>query len=138
MIRYMLDTNIVSYLLRNRPAGVREHLSNLKEDEEACISVITEAEILYGLAKRPQAAQLQKTLYALLANLVIIPWDSSAAVEYAELRAQSEKAGRNVGNLDMLIAAHAIAERAVLVTNEKAFSNLQGDFKIVNWADDAE
>ncbi len=90
-----------------------------------------------GLAKRPLAVQLGKSAHALLANLVIVPWDSAAA-EYAEFRASNEKVGRNIGNLDMLITAHAIAERAVLVTNERAFAGLEGKLIVCNWADDAE
>jgi len=138
MTRYMLDTNIVSYIVRNRSANARRQLSNLKEDEEACISVITEAELLYGLAKRPQAGQLQKSVHAMLAKFDILPWNSLAAAEYAGLRARNESTGRSLGNLDMLIAAQAIAEGVVLVTNEKAFAGIQGGLSICNWADDVK
>ncbi len=133
MTRYMLDTNIVSYLAKGTYPRIRQHLSDLRDDEEACISAITEAELLYSLARRPQAVHLHRAIHALLANLVILPWTSTAPSTYAELRARNEALGVTVGNLDLLIAAHALAEAAILVTNDKDFSQLSGHPKLVNW-----
>ncbi len=129
----MLDTNTVSYLAREKSPKLRRHFLALKEDEEACISVITEAELLYGLARRPEAVHLHRTIHSLLANLVVLPWTSGAAAHYGQLRAANETRGITIGNLDLLIAAHAIAEGAILITSDKAFSRLAGPLRLANW-----
>ena len=100
------------------------------------LSAITEGEIFYGLAKRPAAQRVADFMMAALAGLKVLPWSSEAAHVYGRLRAKNESLGIAVGGLDMLIAAHAIAEEAVLVTNDGAFSRLVGGPVTVNWADD--
>jgi tRNA(fMet)-specific endonuclease VapC len=132
----MLDINMISYIARNRSPQARMLLKGAAADAFVCISTITEAEILYGLAKRPEAHQVALSMRAALATLKVLPWTSEAADQYGVLRVRNEGVGIAVGSLDMLIAAHALAEGAVLVTNDGALSRLHGGPETVNWADD--
>ena len=136
MTRFMLDTNMISYIARNRFAAARVRLVEAQKLSEVYVSVITEAEILYGLAKRPEAHQVAHFMHAVLTGLKVLPWNSEEAAVYAELRARNESLGIAVGGLDMLIAAHAIAAGAVLVTNDAALSKLAGGPVTENWAED--
>jgi len=132
----MLDTNTVSYIARNRSPAARVRLEEAQDISPVYVSAITEGEILYGLAKRPAAHQVAHYMHAALAGLKVLPWNSEAALIYGSLRAKNESLGIAIGGLDMLIAAHAIAEGAVLVTNDGAISRLAGGPDTVNWADD--
>lgn len=117
--RVMLDTNIASYLIRSGNAALR---SRLRAFPLALVSVsaITEAELLYGLARRPDASSLRIAVEGFLRHVDIAPWDSAAAAAYGTLRAVLEARGTPLGNLDTLIAAHALATDSVLITNDKA------------------
>jgi tRNA(fMet)-specific endonuclease VapC len=131
---YMIDTNTVSYIINGKSPASRARLINLQPGEVACISVITEAEIQYGLAKNPNATVLRSALEGFFAKIQILPWGREEAQTYGGLRAKQEKAGKPLGNLDMLIAAHAISVRAILVTNDRAFSHLSGLTATAKWA----
>lgn len=132
----MLDTNMVSYIARGRSPAARSRLLGLNVDETACISTITEAEVRFGLAKRPQATALKQLMQRFLANINILPWESAAADAYAQLRTSLEATGQTLGSMDLLIAAHAMATGAVLVTNDSALSQLKGLRPTQNWASD--
>ncbi len=132
----MLDTNTISYIARNRSAAARVRLEEAQELAEVYLSVISEGEILYGLAKRPEAHQVAHFMHAALVGLKVLPWDSEVSAVYGQLRARNERLGIAIGSLDMLIAAHAIALDAVLVTSDGAFSKLAGGPVTVNWTDD--
>jgi tRNA(fMet)-specific endonuclease VapC len=132
----MLDTNTVSYIARNRSPEARRRFKEAERDSPVYVSAITEAEIRYGLAKRPQARAVSETMQEILQQLTILPWTSEEACAYGLLRARNESLGIAVGGLDMLIAAHAIAVGAVLVTNDGALSKLAGGPVTENWADD--
>jgi tRNA(fMet)-specific endonuclease VapC len=132
----MLDTNTVSYIVRNRSPAARMRLEDAQDISPVYVSAITEGEILFGLAKRPAAHQVAHFMHAALAGLKVLPWNSQAAAAYGKLRARNESLGIAVGSLDMLIAAHAVAEDAVLVTNDGAIAKLEGGPVTVNWADD--
>ena len=126
MKHYMLDTNMVSHLLKAHPAVVNRVVS--APMAALCISAITEGEIFFGLAKRPQAKRLQRAVQELLRRVDVFPWDSAAAECYGTLRAGMERHGLILAPLDLLIAAHASAVGAVLVMDDQAFcqvSNLQ-------------
>lgn len=133
---FMLDTNTVSYVIRNKSVLARKKLAALSGNDTPCISAITEGEIRYGLAKATASPLLTAAVEAFLAKILILPWDSAAALSYGRLRAQQEKSGKPLGNLDMLIAAHAIAVGATLVTNDKAFSHVKDLPAPANWATD--
>jgi tRNA(fMet)-specific endonuclease VapC len=134
--RYMLDTNTVSYIIKGKSPASRTKLAELKHGEIACISATTEAEIEYGLAKSPNAELLRSAVEGFLAKIQILPWGSEEARAYGGLRAEQEAAGKPLGNLDMLIAAHAISVGAILVTNDKAFLQVSTLPATVNWAKD--
>ncbi len=133
---YLLDTNTISYIARGRSAVARARLEALLPEDTVCISSITEAEIRYGMAKRPEAHALRAAVEGLLFKLRVLPWGSGEAAAYGDLRADLETKGISLAAMDMLIAAHAIAEGAVLVTNDKAFSAVEGLHAVENWAPD--
>ncbi|HEV2365737.1 MAG TPA: PIN domain-containing protein [Caulobacteraceae bacterium] len=124
MSRYMLDANAISASVRGL-GGVRARM-RATAPADLTASAIAEAEVLYGLARRPEARRLGEAVRAVLEALTILPWTSAAAEAYGPLRAGLEQAGRSIGALDMLIAAHAIAEEAVLVTSDKGFGRIPG------------
>lgn|SRR6187402_553363 len=132
----MLDTNMVSYIARGRSSAARKRLLHLKDGEICCISAITEAEIHYGLAKRPEATALKALMEGFLASIRVLPWGRNEARTYGLLRAQLEASGVTLGNMDMMIAAHAVEIEATLVTNDKAFAKVDRLHAIANWASD--
>ena len=115
---YMLDTNTASYIIKGEPVVVREHLLEVPM-ASVCISSITQAELLRGVAKKPEAKRLPIAVKEFLIRVEIMPWDSDAAEAYAQLRTSCESEGTPLGTMDMLIAAHSIAVGAILVTNEQ-------------------
>jgi len=131
MIRYLLDTNAFSNAVRGRHSDFNDHFAAIPL-ERVAVSVITEAELLFGLAKRPEAHHLARSVRTLLGRITILPWTSHAAKEYAELRRDLESQGKPLGSMDMMIAAHALAEDAVLVTNDAAFHRIR-HLKIEDW-----
>jgi tRNA(fMet)-specific endonuclease VapC len=133
---YMLDTNMVSYIAKGHSKAARARMLNLKEDEAVCISVMTEAEILYGLSKRPEAVTLRERMEWFVASIKVLPWASNEAKAYGTLRAKLESTGKTLENMDMQIAAHAIAAGAVLVTKDKAYAQVDDLHGTVNWATD--
>jgi tRNA(fMet)-specific endonuclease VapC len=86
---------------------------------------VTEAELRFGVARRPEAKQLRIAVEEFLLRVTVLPWDSRAAVEYGDLRAALERAGTPIGNLDLMIAAQALAAEAVLVTHDAALRRIK-------------
>lgn len=123
--RFMLDTNIASFIVKGANEGLKAKL-RAYPIADVCVSSITEGELLFGLAKRPEARAIKKAVHELLQLVEVLPWDSNAAEAYGALRASLEQQGRPLGNLDTLIAAHAIATGSVLVTNDKALMRTPG------------
>jgi tRNA(fMet)-specific endonuclease VapC len=131
MIRYMLDTNIVSCLLREQPAVTKRVVA--KQMSDLCISVITEAELLFGLAKRPEAKKLHLAVSELLKRVEVLPWDSEAAECYGNVRATLERSGTTIAPLDLLIGCHAQSLKLVLVTNDQVFAFMP-ELEIEDWS----
>jgi tRNA(fMet)-specific endonuclease VapC len=121
-IRYQLDTNIASFVIRDEPLVTRRF--NSIKSEQIFISVITEAELLFGIARKPQATRLQKSIQGFLSGIKIADWNSAAAKHFAEERAMLERSGALLNDIDMMIAAHALAEDAILITNDVAFRRI--------------
>jgi tRNA(fMet)-specific endonuclease VapC len=130
MTRLMLDTNTVSGLLKGQP-NVATRLKAAAA-ENVCLSVVTEAELLFGVAKRPDAAKLRIAVDELLAAIDVLPWTSATARRYGILRTELERRGRPLGALDMMIAAHAAEHDMTLVTNDRAFGAVLG-LRIEDW-----
>ena len=133
--RYLLDTNTASYAIKGNIPRVRERLHKVASSDIA-ISAITEAELRFGLAKFPEATRLKVVVEEFLRFAEIRAWDSSAARHYAVVRAAAERDGRPIGSLDMMIAAHALALEAVLVTGDRVFRRIAG-LKIEDWSNPA-
>jgi tRNA(fMet)-specific endonuclease VapC len=129
--RFMLDTNIVSHFIK----GARKICDKVISVPmpELSISAITEGELLFGLAKKPDAKQLQDLVHEFLIRVDVLPWDSDVAECYGNLRAEMQKKGKILGNLDMLIASHALALDLILISNDQAFSQVDG-LKIEDWS----
>lgn len=118
MSQYMLDTNTVSQLLRGNPAIVSEVQS--VPMTALCISAITEAELQYGLAKRPHAHELRALVEEFLKRVDTLSWDSQAVEMYERIRAEAEASGKTPVALDLLIAANGVSTEAVVVTSDQA------------------
>jgi tRNA(fMet)-specific endonuclease VapC len=132
---YLLDTNKVGYIVTGKSRAARETMTALTHDDMGCISTISEAEIQYGLAKRPNATEFRSLMDGFLASVRILPSNRDEAYHYGLVRATLQNAGTPLGGLDM-IAAHAVAIGAVLVTNDKAFGHVEDLYATVNWATD--
>lgn len=122
-MRYMLDTNTVSDLLKGGEMIARLQTSPVAD---VCISAVTEGELLFGLAKRPGATRLHTAVREFLRHVESVAWDSDAAACYGTLRANMTSTGKALGPLDMMIAAHAMANGLTLVTRDRAFSMIPG------------
>ena len=129
-MRYMLDTDIASYLIRGDHPEVTTKFTELFED--CVMSSITAAELLYGAKKRNNRMLTQK-VQALCSLMTIISWNEEAANAYAKLRVELETSGTPIGNMDMLIAASAIAEDVALVTNNTEHFSRIPSLKTENW-----
>lgn len=130
MKRYMLDTNTVSFLLREHPAVIKRVTQ--EPMAELCISSVTEGEMLFGLAKRPEAKRLHRAVMEFLLRVEVLPWDSVAAAIYGTTRADLEKRGKIIAPLDLMIASHALSLKLVLVTNDGSFLQMEG-LELEDW-----
>jgi tRNA(fMet)-specific endonuclease VapC len=128
---YLLDTMIASYILKGNSPEVDRHLLEVGTSQLA-ISTVTEAELRYGAALVPEAERLHSMIEDFFLRVAILPWDSNAARHYGPLRSLLERKGRPMGNLDTMIAAHALATGATLVTNDRAFSRIK-KLEIEDW-----
>ncbi|HKR29651.1 MAG TPA: type II toxin-antitoxin system VapC family toxin [Terriglobales bacterium] len=130
-MRYLLDTNIISDLVRNPQGQIAKHIEKVGE-ERVCTSIIVAAELRYGSAKK-NSTRLTAQLEEILRAIDVLPLQSPADVTYGLLRAQLEQAGKMIGANDLLIAAQALALGHVLVTdNEREFRRVDG-LKCENW-----
>jgi tRNA(fMet)-specific endonuclease VapC len=132
---HMLDTDTASYIIKGRPAGVEAKLAAL-EPSLVCISVITRAELLYGLKRLPPAHRLHIGVRRFLRIVRVLSWDAEAADFYADIRHELASTGQIIGELDMMIAAHSLAAAAVLVTNNtRHFERIPAPLILQNWCE---
>ena len=131
MTRYMLDTNIVSDLIRNPQGRAARQIGKVGEDN-ICTSIIVAAELRYGCAKSG-SKRLLKAVEDLLAEINVLPFDVPADAEYGAIRSKLEVTGKPVGGNDLLIAAHAYTTGAIIVTaNIADFKRIPG-LNVENW-----
>jgi tRNA(fMet)-specific endonuclease VapC len=130
-VRYLLDTNTASNVIKGNFPHVRERLLKVPMAEVG-ISVITEAELRFGVARKPAAVGLKTVVEEFLLRVETLPWDSEAAQQYGQIRGALERVGQPMGNLDMMIAAHALAAQVVLVTHNHVFRQVK-QLKIEDW-----
>ena len=128
---YLLDTNVASYVIKGNIPQVRQRLVKVPLASVA-ISVVTEAELRFGVARTPEAARLKIAVEEFLLRINVSPWDSEAAKQYAHVRSALEVSGEPMGNLDLMIAAHALSIQAVLVTNDRVFRRVK-QLQIEDW-----
>ena len=127
---YMLDTDTVSLIVRNNSSVIKNLINH--EDDEICISAITYAELYYGLVKKG-SEKLFLEVSTIVRKLSIVDFDSAQAELYGKMRAELEKSGTPLGDMDMLIAAAALSQNAVLIShNTKHFSKIK-NIKIEDW-----
>ena len=133
-MKYMLDTNICIYAMKNKPEKV---LQRLKEEinEGVCISSITLAELEYGMKYSSNPAKNEQALLRFLVPLSVLPFGAAAAAEYGEIRMFLQKQGTPIGPLDMLIAGHAKVEGITLVTNNVREFERVPLLEIENWVE---
>ena len=130
-MRFLLDTNIVSDLVRNPHGRVAGRIAEIGE-ARVCTSIIVAAELRYGAAKRA-SARLSAQLAAVLGALDILALEPPADAVYGELRTCLERTGKPIGGNDLMIAAHALALRHTVVTdNERDFSRIE-KLTVENW-----
>lgn len=131
MTRYLLDTNILSPVISD-PQGVLARRILAEPSENICTSIIVAAELRFGAAKKG-SVRLAQRVTELLSVLDVLPWLAPADAQYATIRAQLEMTGTPIGANDLLIAAHALTQDMILVTdNVREFACILG-LKVENW-----
>jgi tRNA(fMet)-specific endonuclease VapC len=133
MIKYMLDTNICIYIIKQKPKNVIERFRQAQVSEIG-VSSITLSELEYGVMKSTKPEQNKLALAQFIAPIEISAYDDVAAQHYGVIRAHLERQGTPIGSLDMLIAAHALSQNSVLITNNESEFKRVSNLKIENWA----
>jgi len=131
-LRYMLDTNIVSHIMQGRDGALLARLSQVAIGQ-VVISSVTLAELEYGLHRKGQPVRLKNALFQVLLRMDVLPWDEEVARCYGALCNQLETQGINLSDFDMMIAAHAQAVKATLVSRDKAFSQIAEGLTLEVW-----
>ena len=132
MLKYLLDTNIVIYTIKNRPAAVREIFK--RHAGQMAISTVTLGELIYGAERSSQPERNLADIEGFAARLAVLPFDEPAAAHFGQGRAELYRSGKPIGPYDMMIAGHARALGLILVTNNvREFERVPG-VRIENWA----
>ena len=129
---YLLDTNIASHVIKGDLPMVRARLAAVPMRDVA-VSVVTQAELLYGVAKRGYPEGLATRVREFLVRVTVLPWTPDVAVVYGDLRASCEAAGIVLAPMDMMIAAHAKAMNAILVTRDRVFGLVPDGLRLEDW-----
>lgn len=133
MPRYMLDTDTCSYIMKRSHPIVLKRLRAVPVSD-VCMSVVTKAELLYGVEVSPRRAQDAAALAAFLPYVETVVFDDDAAIHYAHIRADLKKRGALIGANDLFVAAHARALGLVLVTNNTTEFERVSGLTVENWA----
>lgn len=131
MLKYMLDTNIAIYIVKNRPDGVREIFNS--RSGQACMSSVCLMELVYGAEKSAEPARNLRVIEGFSARLEVLPYDDLAAIHTGQIRAELVKRGKPIGPYDQMIAGHARSKGLILITNNtKEFKQVPG-LRLDNW-----
>jgi tRNA(fMet)-specific endonuclease VapC len=132
MLKYLLDTNILIYTIKNRPPRVRELFN--RHADQLSISTVTLGELIYGAESSQQPERNLAVVEGMAARLEVLPFDADAAVHFGQIRAELRRGGRPIGPYDTMIAGHARSRGLVLVTNNlREFERVPG-LRLENWA----
>jgi len=131
-VKYLIDSNICVYIINNRVEGSSEWIK-AAGIENVMISSITVAELEYGLAKSSKYEQTQQALYKFLSGFDVVDFDMTCAQAYGMLRADLQRKGTPIGNMDMLIGATALAKNLTLITNNEDEFRRISNLNIENW-----
>jgi tRNA(fMet)-specific endonuclease VapC len=131
-MKYMLDTNICIYIIKKKPVQVIQALQK-KKIGDICISTITLAELEYGVEKSLNKVQNQLALTEFLAPIEVLNFSDKAAIHFGSIRAHLENIGKIIGPFDLQIAAHALSENLIFVTNNTKEFKRVPDLEIENW-----
>lgn len=129
---YMLDTNISSFIIREKPVYIKEKLKLIELEHTIVLSSIVVSELLYG-AKKKKSDKLTKIVTSFIDNFEIYDFDKNSALFYANIREELESKGTIIGSNDLLIAAHARSIDATLVTNNTKEFQRVTDLRIEDW-----
>ncbi len=131
MLKYMLDTNIVIYTIKNRPKQVRKVFK--QHENQMCISAVTKGELVYGAERLSQPERNLADIEGLIARLEVAPFEDHASEHFGQLRAELYRIGKPIGPYDMMVAGHARSMGLILVTNNmKVFERVPG-LRVENW-----
>lgn len=133
MIRYLADTNILGYFVRRTHAPLQLRMQTALSNEEIAISVVTRAETRFGLALLNANDKRRNSIGLLLLTLPALPWTAEAADLYGDIAARLQQTGQPIGEMDAMIAAHALTEKLTLVThNTRHFERIPG-LRLEDW-----
>lgn len=132
MLKYMLDTNIVIYTIKNRPTVVKAAFE--QHYGQMCISSVSLMELIYGAEKSAAVERNLRDIEGFAARMEVLPFDAEAAIHSGQIRAELAKSGKAIGPYDQMIAGHARANGLILVTNNlREFERVSG-IRLENWA----
>ena len=135
MIKYILDTDICSYILKRNHSLVLDRFEAV-DDKNISISIITYAELLFGAEKTQSCKVNARAIDTFVHRITILSWDKNAAVEYSKIKNYLHKAGQRIDDMDLMIASHAKSHKLTLVTNNiKHFERIPS-LKLENWVND--
>lgn len=131
MLKYMLDTNIVIYTIKNRPDEVRKAFK--RHNGQMCVSTITLGELIYGAERSSRPEENLEVVEGMMARLEVLPFEPDDAVHFGQIRSELANAGTPIGPYDTMIAGHARARGFILVTNNRQeFARVAG-LRLENW-----
>ena len=134
MLKYMLDTNIVIYVIKRRPPALRQVFN--QHVGQIGISTITFAELMHGVEKSSVPERNLRTVEDFVSRMEVLPYDSDAALHYGDIRADLERKGTTIGVNDLHIAGHARSAGLVLVTNNsREFERVEG-LRVIDWTEE--
>jgi tRNA(fMet)-specific endonuclease VapC len=136
-MRYMLDTDTASYIIKGSHPALDRRLASVRPTE-VCISSVTRAELLYGVHRKPDAPHLARVVAQFPTTIQSLPWDNEAAERFGRIAAELDAAGKRIGTFDTMIAAHAVAAGTVIVTNNVEHFSRVFDLTVENWASGAQ
>jgi tRNA(fMet)-specific endonuclease VapC len=131
MLKYLLDTNIVIYVLKRRPKEVLEIFN--RNASRMAISSITLSELIYGAEKSSNVDKNLEAIEEFVSHLDVLPYDAKASQHYGQIKAALEKRGEIIGENDFHIAAHAISQGLILVTNNLREFKIVPNLALENW-----